>query len=96
MKNENKKIRKNFQSTIYVTWLNFSEKNFFTKIEKRQRSGWVLQRGVRSIIATNNQYKHKTDVSHLYFSAFANNKRTIIENGVFAAFGALTARFSLP
>ena len=31
MKNENKKNQKNFQRTIYITGINFSEKNFLQK-----------------------------------------------------------------
>ena len=66
VKNENKKIRKKISENDFILRLKFSEKNFSTKIEKRQRSGWARQKGRRSIIALNKQYNHKTDMSRLY------------------------------
>ena len=40
-KMKNKKIRKNFQRTIFILRLKFSEKIFL----RSQRSSWALQRG---------------------------------------------------
>lgn len=54
---KNKKNQKKFQRTIYITWLNFSEKNFFTKIEKRQRSIRRPKRGCGYNVVTRLQ-KH--------------------------------------
>ena len=45
-KMKNKKIRKNFQRTIFILSLKFLRKKiFFTKIEKRQRSGGRVKKG---------------------------------------------------
>ena len=61
-----KLINKNKYTRLSVLKNKKNQKKIFIKIEKRQRSGCTWKKGRRSIIALNNQNKHKTDVSHLY------------------------------
>ena len=60
------KNKKKFSENDFYSKAKIFRKNFFTKIEKRQRSGWCPNRGCVPSAHKAAQYRHVTDVSRLY------------------------------
>ena len=62
IKNKKKIFREQFYSKAKI----FRKKFFYKKIEKRQRSSWCPNRGCVPSAHKAAQYRHVTDVTHLY------------------------------
>ena len=67
IKNKKKIFREQFYSKAKIFRKNFSTK----KIEKRQRRSWCTNRGCVPSAHKAAQYRHVTDISHLYLFAVA-------------------------